>query len=44
MMYEEYYTQPFTGDERVQLSDTDDMDSRFIRADTDDLVGLDDMQ
>jgi len=44
MMYEEYYTQPFTGDERVQLSDTDDMDARFIRADTDDLVELDDMQ
>lgn len=43
-MYEEYYTQPFTGNERVQVSDTDDRDSRFIRANVDDLVSLDKMQ
>lgn len=44
MFNEEYYTQPFTGDERVQFSDTDERDSRFIRVDVDVLVSVEDMQ
>jgi hypothetical protein len=38
------YTQPFTGDTRVQFSDTEKQDDRFIRADAADLVLLEQYQ
>ncbi|EGQ44278.1 MAG: hypothetical protein J07AB43_00440 [Candidatus Nanosalina sp. J07AB43] len=34
----EEYTEPFSGIERVQFSDTDERDSRFIRADKDAVI------
>jgi len=43
-LFVQQYTQPFTGDTRVQFSDTEKQDDRFIRADVADLVLLEQYQ
>jgi len=39
-IHAEEYEEPFTGRRKVQFSDTDEKDDRFIRAYVDDIIEL----